>query len=418
MKALLTTITLASFAYASVATMQESYDKGDYNQTIIEAKKSKSEYSNPKLHLLWAKSAEALGDKDAAMSAYERVLMLDENSTQAKMALVKIYRDTSRDSMAEEMYEEIQTLELSQEELQSVEPISKIDFGTLKAQASAGVGYDSNINVSASADELDKFYGTTGSSAEESTLFIKTNASASYFNDLGSKGGHYIKAAAKFSYQKNIDANYFNMRVFGFDFGVGHKSTSYSCYMPISYDKIHYLSTDLLTQIKIAPKFTIPLRQDTLVDVNAKYASRSYDDSKYAMMADSSYGLGLGATYIFGKNYIYAKMNYELFSSDKTDHPDFLDKNMFSTHLGGKYNITPLYATSISYTYKALSYDDKTTTNKTREDDYSKFDLKLLYNYHENINFFASESFVSNSSNHVPATYTKNVLTLGVSASY
>lgn len=418
MRVLLTTITLASFAYANMTTIQEHYDKGDFNQTIIEAKKSKSEYANPKLHLLWAKSAEALGDLKGAMSAYERVLILDENSTEAKLALVKIYEETSRESMAQAMYKELESSGVNKEKLATLAPVSKFDFGVLKARALAGIGYDSNINVSASANDLDKFYGTTGHSAEKSTLFAKVNASANYFNDLGHKGGYYIKAGVKLSYQNNSDASYFNMLVTGFEMGVGHKNSRYRLYIPIAYDKIHYLQTDLLTQFSIAPKVTIPYTQNLLLNVNTKYASRNYNDAKYKAMADHSYGVGGGINYLIGKNYLYAKMNYEMFSSSKSKHFSYLDKNMFTTTLGGKYSINNLYTTSLSYTYRSASYDDKTTTGDAREDNYNKVNVKVLYAYFKNVNFFVSESYTKNSSNHVPAKYSKNILMFGMNASY
>ena len=66
--------------FAGVSQMKTLYIEGNYEAVIADAKKSTDQYGDPRLHMLWGKSAEALGDNEAAMSAYERVLMLDPDN--------------------------------------------------------------------------------------------------------------------------------------------------------------------------------------------------------------------------------------------------------------------------------------------------------------------------------------------------
>ncbi|HHD78608.1 MAG TPA: hypothetical protein ENK98_03050, partial [Epsilonproteobacteria bacterium] len=73
-------ITMTMGLFANYAKALHYYNIGNYQKAIAEIKSSKNQYSNPKLHLLWGKSAEKLGHLNEAMSAYERVQLLDENN--------------------------------------------------------------------------------------------------------------------------------------------------------------------------------------------------------------------------------------------------------------------------------------------------------------------------------------------------
>ncbi len=105
-KILLSALLLAGTQLFSVEmeTLQAYYDQGAYQNVIAEASADYAQYDNPKLHLLWAKSAEALGDDITAMSAYERVLLLDPAQSDAQIALVAIYKRLHRDMLSNALY--------------------------------------------------------------------------------------------------------------------------------------------------------------------------------------------------------------------------------------------------------------------------------------------------------------------------
>ncbi|MEA3342197.1 MAG: tetratricopeptide repeat protein, partial [Chloroflexota bacterium] len=122
--------------FADVADMQTLYDQKKYEQVITKAQKSTSEYGDPKLHLLWAKSAEALGEDEMAMSAYERVLMLDPDDTEVRVHLVKFYADSDRDELADEMSKSTENYQLTPAQRTSLKTLYGQDSERLKASAS------------------------------------------------------------------------------------------------------------------------------------------------------------------------------------------------------------------------------------------------------------------------------------------
>ena len=391
--------------FASVEQVQQYYEAGQYEKAIKEAKSSKSEYSNPNLHLLWAKSAEALGRVDEAMSAYERVVMLDEENVDVKLRLANIYSKTQRYTLASESKKELQNYQLTPEQRNSLGLLRGEDVEELKAKASLNMGYDSNINVGASGDEI-------------STLFGRFSGSVSYINELKAKKAWYTRADLKLYYQNNMDAHYYDMLVAGLDMGLGYAGDNYTFYIPIGYDTIHYLDVNMLSQLRLEPKVNITL-DDMIVNVNAKYSSRSYKQTIHKGMDDTSFGFGSGLYYLIGKDFAYINFKYENFSSDKTLHNQYIDKNMITSSIGLNYNVNDFLVSRFDYRFRLGSYDDVVLdTNDKRKDNYNQFEVKLSHFLDEKQELYISNRYVKNSSNYADADYTKNIVMFGISVNY
>jgi len=423
MKSLIILSTLAVLANASYEKAQEFYDAKDYVNAIKEAKASTNEYANPKLHLVWAKSADALGEKKEAMSAYERVVMLDEKDSEARLKLVKIYTDSGRSALAKEMSEDLKNYQLTPEQRSSLELLESDDISSFKAKATLSIGHDSNINVSATSSSLDDYTGTTGNEGEISTLFARLSGSVSYVNELQEKGAWYFRGDFKAYYQNNFDARLYNMLIVGAEAGVGYAGNGYTLYLPIGYDRVNYLESDLLGQIRVMPKASVVLSHDLILNVNAKYSNRTYNELKYKGMNDSSYGVGTGLYYLFGKNFTYANILWESFSSTENIHFSYLDKQMITVNLGVNYNITDWLVSRVDYRYRNGSYDDRSnlldiTDTTKRADQYHQVEVKFSHYFNKNYELYISDRYVKNSSNYVPAEYTKNIAMFGISANY
>ena len=269
MKIILLLTTLTVLANASYKKAQEFYENKEYIKAIKEAKSSTGEYSNPKLHLVWAKSEEALGHTKEAMLGFERVAILDEKDSEARLKLTTIYKKTHRDTLAQDMSKELQNYQLTPEQRASLELLENDDINSFKAKVTLSAGYDTNINVSASADALDD-YNTLANEGEKGTLFARLNASLSYIHDLESKGGWYLRGDLKAYYQNNTDAHYYDIFVGGAEVGVGYVGDGYTLYLPVAYDRVNYLDVDLLSQVGLKPSVNITLSKELVVNINAR----------------------------------------------------------------------------------------------------------------------------------------------------
>jgi len=425
MKSLILLTSLTLLGHASYEKAQEFYDLKDYVSVIKEVKSSTSEFSNPKLHLLWAKSEEALGHTKAAMSAYERVAMLDETDTQSRLKLVKIYSETKREELSKSMSKDLLSYQLTPQERSSLELLQYHEnLNSFKAKGRVIIGHDSNINISATSDDLDEYNGVNGANeGEKSTLFSRFDGSLSYIHELNTKGGWYLRGDAKAYYQNNADAHYFDMTVVGVEAGVGYAGHAYTIYLPIAYDRVHYLDSDLLGQILIRPRLNYRFNEKFILKLNAKYSSRTYTKEKYKGMADSSYGLGASLYYLFGKNFAYSTLEWENFSSTENMHFSYLDKKMTTLSLGMNYNLSSWLVARLDYRYRNGNYKDTSdllnpSVSSTKADNYNQVEIKFSHYFARNYELFVSDRYVNNSSNYIPAEYKKNIAMFGISANY
>ena len=422
MKILLTIFILSSFLHASYEKAQEFYDKKEYKAALQEAKASTDAYSNPKLHLVWAKSAEKLGLSNEAMSAYERAMILDENDSTSRMALLKIYNETERTELATDLGIELQNYKLTPEQRSSLAVLTKENSNSVKAKASISLGYDSNINVSADGGVLDDYYGGVGSLGEVDTLFTRINADLSYVHELGTKGGWYIRGDAKLYYQNNFDASFYNMFVGNLSSGVGYTGGNYTLYLPVDLSYVNYLDVSLLTQMSLQPRVNISLSEDFILNINAKYSIRDYGEGIYKRMSDSNYGAGAGMYYLFSKNYLYATALYEEFSSIEQEAAVYIDKSMLTFTTGVNYELPSGLIGKLDYRFRQGFYADSSdllhASIVRRTDSYNQVELKLSYFFAEHYELYVSDRYAQNSSNYIPAEYTKNIAMFGLSANY
>ena len=405
MKKIILLIIATISIYAGIIEVETLYNNNEFEKAIEEARASKDEYSNPRLHLLWAKSAEALGRDDEAMSAYERVIMLDDENVDARVALAKVYDKTKRHDLANETKIELQNYQLTPEQRNSLGLLKGEDIEEVKAQAKLSVGYDSNINVSANkADKISTFFG-------------RFSGSASYINELGDKNGLYARADFKLYYQNNTSAHYYDMLLAGLDLGLGYSGDGYSVHVPLGYDRIHYLDVDMLGQFRLEPKVNITF-DNIIINANLKYSKRSYKQDIHKGMNDTSYGIGSGLYYLLGKNFAYINLKYETFSSDETLHSLYIDRDTVTASIGLNYNISDSIVSRIDYRYRLSSYDDLATLTEKREDDYNQFELKLSYYLDEKLELYISDRYIKNNSNYTQSDYSKNIAMFGLSVNY
>ncbi len=423
MKTLILLATLCAVAFASYENVENFYNQGEFQKAIDEAKISFSDYSNPKLHMLWAKSAEALGNEDEAMSAYERVEILDETNNEARVALVKIYRESARDEFTSQTIKESQNYQLTPKQRASLELLQGGGNSTFRASVSLSAGYDDNVNVNPGALILDDYYDSVGNEDIVETQFSRLNAKLTYLNELGGKGGWYIQGDAIAYYQNNLDAHYYDMFVGTLEAGIGYAGNGYTAYLPVAYDIVNYLDKSLFEEYGVEPRVNVALSGERVLSLKANYSQRAYLHLADEGRDDSTFGLGVGIYYLFDKNFAYADLKYEKFIATNDSPLRFVNKDALTLALGVNYNVTSWLMTRVDYRYRGAIYDDeiKISLNSDPEkrlDGYHQLEAKVSLYFKRNYELFISNRYSNNSSNHTPGEYVKNVVTLGLGLNY
>lgn len=408
---------------ADVSKVEQLYANAEYEQAIAEARASKGQYSHAKLHLLWAKSAEALGRYEEAMSAYERVLILDEKNIDAKVALLKLYRSSKRKELAAQIASELREAELSKDQKELFQKSDGDDRSSISAKAFVVIGHDTNVNMSASAKDIDLYLQSTGNQAELATLFAKTQLSIGYNYEFEEASGWFMRGDANLIYQNNFDAHDYDALAPRLEAALGYSGSDFAFALPLAYEKLYYLQSDLYQKVRLEPRLTMAIDSHWMWSVNLIAEMRSYNPALYRGMDDQSLGLQTGVYYMDAKDYLFVTLRYENVSALKDPSNYYVDKSLLGATVGGLYNLENTLAIKAEYGYRRGSYDDvkdlKTPSiGSKREDNYHQAAIKIFYKLSEASELFAEERYAHNDSNYLLANYDKNTVMLGISMSY
>lgn len=413
MKLFISILLLANITlFANIDQVQMYYDNGEYEFAITEAKLSNVDFSNPRLHMLWAKSAEALGRDDEAMSAYERVEILDEDNVEAKVALLELYKRTDRNELAVVKAKDLKNYQLTPAQRASLDNLRGTDLGSFKAFASLAIGHDTNINIA--PDTLTN--GSNIQTASIRTLFARFTASANYIHELEEKGAWYARGDLVLYDQTNFDsdASAYNMLLGGVKAGAGYAGDGYDIYLPVGYDYVYYLDMSLFSQIKLEPRINYAIYSDLIASGELSYILRSYSDDTLKANDDTEYGFAGGIYYLMDQDYYFAKFKYENFSKDDSASTSlFLDKTFMTINVGSNYNIRSWLVLKADYRFRRASYDDN-----GRSDSYNQVEAKFSHYFANYFEAYVSDRYISNASNISNYEYSKNIFMFGVSANY
>ena len=386
--------------------MVHYYQNHQYQAVLQEAKKSQKEYNNPKLHLLWAKSATYLGQTTTAMGAYERVLILDENNQESIYALKKIYRQTKRRELAPNVD-------------------SDVKQSTFKLNANLSYGYDTNINVTPGSAALKNFFGTANGTKLNaiSTQFVQFTTGAEYTYKLGEMQNWFIRSTLNVYNQSNIEAHTYDMFMGSAELGVGYFGNAYKIYLPMNYNYIEYLNRHLLNRYRLTPKVTLPFYGENLLEFNALYSMRDFVAEKYANFDATSMGLGAGVYFFIDKSIAHVGIRYETRSANDQTIEKFVDADFIDLDFNLKYEFLPKIWIEGDYHLRLGAYDDNINTfahpsTKEREDTFQQIGISLLYALNKDIELTFSNTYTDNDSNYIATKFNKNVTMLGINYTY
>ena len=389
---------------ASYIQMQNYAKQNQYKKVLKEAKYSLEDYQNPKLHMLWATSAQKLGQTTRAMSAYERVLILEPDNQEAKDALDTIYEITHRKGL-------------------SSTPNDGTRKNKLRAKANLSFGYDSNVNVNASGDNLDGYYGIDLGLKRISSAFAKVKANVSYLYNFEEYDNWFVQSALDVYYQNNFSAHLYDLAVPTVEFALGYIKDDYLFYFPISYNNIHYLNKDLLNIFSFTPRIRITFLENALWDTSAIYSRRNYIENIDKTKDATTYGIQTGIYWNTDQSQLYANVKYESRSSNKAQNDRFVDANFFTFDANYKYYFTTSLIVESHYLFRYSDYSDNIGTDATpseisRDDYINEIALKFSYLINKDMEIYVSDTYTQSLSTYIPAEYNKNVFQLGFQVRY
>jgi hypothetical protein len=406
-------VTLDIFA-TDMLTLNKLYEDRQYLEVIKKSKLSYENYNKPKFHLLWAESAEALGDDISAMSAYERVLILEPKNTKAQIALVGLYKKLNRESLSKELRETLIHQDLSASNRAALGVIYDDFTQKLNLVAKLSLGYDSNIGANS---DLELNSNETDKSID--TLFSKVDLQLNFVKYISHDW--FLQIDAIFQAQNNFDASFYNLYDALGGAGIGYKSDNFTLFIPVSYSRMYYFERSFLSQYATTPYLNFTLSKDIILNLNLKYIQRRFIDSLDKNRDDDILGTGLGVFYYFSDGFLYAKATYDTYTAQNRPALYFTDKKRLSSDIGISM-IFDKYIFGADYHFGYSDFDDTfisdSSIQEDRTDTYNRIGLKGGYLFYNHWALNLEYIYTNNDSTYRYATYDKQVIMTSLQYSY
>jgi hypothetical protein len=367
-------------------------------------------------NLRWARCEKKLGNEDGAMSAYERVLIENPNNVEAMTVLAGMYRANHMDFASKELKHTVDNSRLTPEQRQIVSQLleGKESLVSTRFSATLNVGYDNNLNFGIFTKDAGMGKGDVSSTFH--SLLFRGN----YVNELDTVGGFSIQSNIDFYWQDNYSAHYYDVLYGSIDAGLGYSISNVLFYFPLVYRRIKNLDTDLYEQYGIAPRLTASLGDGLLMNIELKYLKRKYIDTLYKNADDTLSNASIGFYQFYGENYIYAQVKYNHFNADSVAPAPFTEYDYFQLFAGVSYEIKGFAIAGINYQYGHGNYNDSLSPidSRERKDDFNQFNISLQRDITSELKVLANYTYADNDSNYDPASYDKQIITIGLQYNY
>lgn len=382
-----------------------------YEKNFVNAKNPES------FNLAWARCEKSLGNDELSISAYERVLLYNPNNSEAIFALVPIYKKMGMDRDAKIVLSDIDEKQLSQSQREELSSLKEEQSMGISSTISSSIeyGYDTNLNYNIFTTNS---ILPVASRLESSFFAVDIKANASY--DFNSDSGFSLQSNLTLYKKDNKEGNYFDLTYGKVDLGVGYNSSTLSIYFPIVYQRMKYLDRDLYEQIGTAPKLTMSIDDELLLNLGLQYTKREYINTIDKGANDTMIDASIGVYRFFGDSFIYSQFDYGTNRADASTPSLFTGYDFFHVFAGVNYNIKD-YDMNLgtAYQYSRRDYDDTIApTTDTRLDEFQQVNLYLKKEINSNWDVKIDYTYLNNSSNYTLIDYDKQISSIGLEYKY
>ncbi len=361
------------------------------------------------------------GNINRAQAAYERAIIYDINSSQARLKLAILFKNMQMQERSNTISSEIDKTKLTpaqQSSLKTLESTSSATLNSFKARASLDVGYDTNVNITPNDTII---HDLNSSLEQQASAFTRLRADLSYLHDLGSSNGWFLRSDVNFYYQNNFSVHDYDLLYGRIYAGVGYRKENYTFYLPLFYDRMNYLNEDLLQEYGLRPDFTMKIIKNLFFNININYTQRQYIQEIDTFRNDVMIGGGAGLFWIDKVKMLYLKTRYEDYSATEELFAAYTNKSRLYAQIGVLYLFAEIVDMQLDYQYRYEDFDEIITLDPddAKRDD-SNHDAKatLKYRFTKTLKATGSYHYTKNDSTYKLAEYEKHEMLIGLEYNY
>ncbi|GAB6068926.1 hypothetical protein JCM30760_00230 [Thiomicrorhabdus hydrogeniphila] len=376
------------------------------------------DYSSVDYSFYLAQTAAKLHKDQEAITAYERILILQPNNTRAKLELGKIYYDQAEFTLAKTYFDDAKNDEVPDTVRKNINLfLDQIENKTQKSKLSGsiilGVGHDNNINVSPEASSwFVPVFGQNFNSASDpvANLYTEQAALVTHIYNARSKYGFDIKNNLLF-YNKSIPGeSEYNILFLRYQPSLIFTKENYTVETALQYDTMRYGGDAYLETYGFVPKISHVIDSTSLVSAHLKLLFKNYLRSS-DQQRDASYN-ELGFKYFKKITTNTTWLNSVDLAQERQDKKTTLDvsNNSWSVKTGFYHLFSSSIQLGTELQYSQKNHIDKNLffLNK-REDSTLTGSIFLSKNINKDIAVQLRVEHINNNSNQEAYTYNKNV---------
>lgn len=367
------------------------YDQGAFNEAFsaFEVLLMKAP-ANGFYNFYYAMSAVALKRYDHAIAAFDRVLMLNPQSTRTRLELAKLYFEMGEYQLAQAELDIALSANLPDTVRANVMAFKKrIDQSQSRHSHSTtlvlGLNYDSNANNDIGAGNsfaLDGFGGLelSGNDEEQDFGFGQTLV-YNHGYDLGERGGWTLESQAVGFNRVNKEYSQNNVFYLGAKTAPTYKHDIYKVALPFEIDRVYVDGDGYLTNVSLGASLEQLLSAKQTLTANYKLRAMSYDgDNKNRNAWSNLYGMNYRQAFGGKPLILSASFSYESRHQTKNaaSDPASLTEKIFKVEASKV--ITSRWKASAALTLMATNYvrESSVFANK-RADQIKKIDIGGQY---------------------------------------
>jgi len=386
-------------------TIKSLFEKQEYEKACKLA--DKLYIDNPysvQANLYQGKCAYYKGDIDAAMAAYDRAEILDEEDAFVHKNLGDLYVHIGNIEIANSEYDKADRFgkDLVERALDSA--YSSNNFSVL---ARFSGGYDSNVKYNPERD-------LNNSIEPVSDSFTKEYIRMTHTYDADAFSTFYYKSQLHL-YNKNYsefnEEDFTQAQIYS---GPGWTSKDFDFWIPLSYT---YMATDYeeyAAIYSINPQVRKRFENELLLKVEAEY---QYQEYKQWNEGDKDiYSVDMSLSRWFGRNYFRIAYRYLQVDKHQSDSPRlFIDKQSNEIDMNYAFSVSKAIEFGVGYLYNLTLYNDLAEASlDKREDKLQGYSAYVSYNITKSVGVVIRYDKYDNETNDMLFDYEKELVSGGI----
>jgi len=370
---------------------------------------------NAEYNFLLGRSALELKLYDQAVTAFDRVLMLNPSHTRTHLELARLFYETGQLEQASHELD----LVLKENIPQNIRDIAtafktRVDESKSKHRFSValivGGGYDDNANNDIGKKEfiIPSFNIPISGNEKVSDSNLFATIVVNHVYDFGDKGGWSLENSLVGYNKLNVDLTNNNLNLFSLSTSPVYTYENYRLSLPLNYDRVYLDGKGYMYNLSASLKGSYLIDATSQVEAGVLHKRGFYDEDDgqdvkgNTLFASYKKAFGEEQPLVLSLSTSYSE-NAEV-NSGRTDVSSTGNSYSIELSQSFKNGLRP----SLSYTYSTSDFDKVDVLFGTkRADTRDEYEVGLGYALYDNMLINASVTYAKNHSNHDPFNYDK-----------